>query len=236
MARHPRYTPIGMPVHILQRGNDRQVCFVSDEDLAMYASLLREASERYGLLVHAWVFMSNHVHLLASPLAEPSVSRVMQLVGAVYARYFNRKYGRTGTRFEGRFKSHVVETGRYFCACQMYIELNPVRARMVNDPAGYVWSSYRCHAFGVRAKMWTPHGQYLNLGVPEVRQRLYRLRFQNQMSQSVIEEIRDSISTGFVLGTERFREQAKLLTGYRQSRGTRGPRPKENRNAKAETS
>ena len=153
MPRRRRICPPGLPVHVVQRGNNRQVCFASDADMKAYANWLHEGSRKFGVDVHAWVFMTNHVHLLLTPHNADAVSRCMQYLGRYYVRYFNYRYHRSGTLFEGRFKSSIVQSHRYLLACQRYIELNPVRAGMVSDPADYTWSSYRAHAFGQAVKM-----------------------------------------------------------------------------------
>ena len=157
MPRRHRLCPPGLPVHVVQRGNNRQVCFASVADMKAYANWLHEGADKFGVDVHAWVFMTNHVHLLLTPHNPDSISRCMQYLGRYYVRYFNYRHRRSGTLFEGRFKSSIVQSRRYLLACQRYIELNPVRAGMVGDPADYTWSSYRAHAFGRTAKMWQPH-------------------------------------------------------------------------------
>ena len=164
MPRISRQCPIGLPVHVIQRGNNRQACFAANSDLKAYAHWLQEGATKFGVDIHAWVFMTNHVHLLLTPTAEMAVSQLMQYVGRFYVRFFNFQYQRTGTLYEGRFKSSIVQTRDYLLACQRYIELNPVRAGMVTDPADYAWSSYHAHALGCAVKMWTPHAEYLALG------------------------------------------------------------------------
>ena len=153
----PRKCPPGYPVHVVHRGNNRQACFVAASDYKAYAHWLFEASVKFGVQIHAWVFMTNHVHLLMTPEKPDGVSRCMQYLGRHYVRYFNTTYGRTGTLYEGRFKSSIVQSQYYLLACLRYIELNPVRAAMVKDPAEYAWSSYRAHALGAQVKMWEPH-------------------------------------------------------------------------------
>jgi len=164
MPRKSRVCPPGFPVHVVQRGNNRQVCFADDADLKAYAHWLREAADKYSVAIHAWVFMTNHVHLLVTPSSADGLSRCMQYLGRHYVRRFNYRYRRTGTLFEGRFKSGIVQSREYLLICQRYIELNPVRAGMVNDPADYTWSSYRAHAFAMPMRLWSPHPEYLALG------------------------------------------------------------------------
>jgi putative transposase len=212
-------------VHVVQRGNNRHVCFASHADLKAYANWLLEATDKYGIDVHAWVFMTNHVHLLMTPHSADSISHCMQYLGRYYVRYFNNRYRRSGTLFEGRFKSSIVQTEKYFLNCQRYIELNPVRAGMSADPANYSWSSYGAHAFGRRATLWTPHAEYLALGAtPKSRQAAYRQFFTKQLSGEVVTDIRNALNTGLVLGSDRFKEQVRELTGVRQHHLKRGPR------------
>ena len=151
----------------------------------------------------------------------------MQFLGRYYVRHFNFTYRRTGTLFEGRFKSSIVQDRHYLLACQRYIELNPVRAGMVDDPADYLWSSYRAHAFGIKAKLWTPHPEYLSLGsTGYLRMAAYRKLFEDELNKKMIVDIRNAANTGLVLGNDRFREEIEQLTGQRQRHLKRGPKPK----------
>lgn len=225
MPRKRRCCPPGLPVHIIQRGNNRQACFADDSDLKAYAHWLSEGSDKHGVDIHAWVFMTNHVHLLVTPTSADSVSRCMQLLGRYYVRYFNRRHRRSGTLFEGRFKSSIVQTRGYLLHCQRYIELNPVRAGMVSDPADYTWSSYRAHAFGQKPGMWHPHAEYLGLGeTPAMRMSVYRRSFQEELSATVMADIRGTINSGLALGNDHFRAEVEAITGQLQSRRRRGPK------------
>jgi putative transposase len=159
MARLNRLCPVGIPQHIVQRGNNRQVCFNGDEDMAAYANWLKEFSVKFQVDIHAWVFMTNHVHLLATPRIENGISKMMQSLGRQYVRYFNYTYKRSGTLWEGRFKSCVIQSADYLLKCYRYIELNPVRASMVNYPDEYRWSSYHANALGVESALCTPHDE-----------------------------------------------------------------------------
>ena len=212
MARLQRIAPLGIPQHIIQRGNNRQVCFACDQDMAFYASLLLEYSKKFSVSLHAWVFMTNHVHLLASPYTIGGISNMMQSVGRRYVRYFNREYGRSGTLWEGRFKSSLVQSETYLLQCQRYIELNPVRAKMVSDPAQYVWSSYQRHALGEAVKMSTPHEEYFSLGnTDSVRQSVYRALFRSHVDDELIKDIRLAVNKGLALGGERFKDEIEWL-------------------------
>jgi len=227
MPRRKRCCPIGMPLHVVQRGNNRQVCFTSDSDMAAFANWLREAAEKYSVATHAWVFMTNHVHLLVTPGADHAVSKCMQFLGRHYVRYFNYRYGRTGTLFEGRFKSSIIQSNRYLLACYRYIELNPVRAGLVQDPADYVWSSYRSNALGQPAKLWSPHQEYLELGTNKLqRLKAYQQLFSNGLGTELITDIRNALNTGLVLGNDLFRAEVEQLTGQPQTHRKRGPKPK----------
>jgi putative transposase len=212
LPRHPRFCPGGIPVHVIQRGNNRQTLFTSDKDIAAYAHWLAEGAAKFELRVHGWIFMTNHVHLLLTPKHNDSVSRLMQSLGRRYVGYFNYAYARTGTLFEGRYRSSLVENDEYFLTCLRYIELNPVRAGMVSDPGDYQWSSYQVHGFGQRTKMWAAHANYLALGHHvKARQSAYRSLMNEVLDADVIAKIRHCVNTGLVLGTETFRNQVASM-------------------------
>lgn len=210
MARLPRLYIPGVAQHVIQRGNNRQVCFNSNQDMAAYAYWLHEAATKFGVYIHAWVFMTNHVHLLVTAKTDKSIPSAMQHLGRIYVRYYNREYRRSGTLWEGRYKACLVQDERYFLECSRYIELNPVRANMVNDPAEYRWSSYRCNAFGRQSKLHTPHDEYLALGGTDTeRQAAYRDLFRAHVESTVIAEIRDAVNQGLVLGNDRFKDEVE---------------------------
>jgi len=180
--------------------------------MAAYANWLGECAEKYGVQIHGWVLMTNHVHLLMTPQTEFGITKLMQTLGRLYVRYFNYGYSRSGTLFEGRYKSSVVQQEQYLLSCQRYIELNPVRAGMVKDPGDYRWSSYRAHAFGIKPSMWSPHPLYEALGVSgATRQSVYRELFSTTLEIEVIAKIRHCANAGLILGTDRFREQVRGL-------------------------
>jgi len=216
MPRRLRLCLAGIPQHIVQRGNNRQICFASDEDVAAHANWLHEAALKYEVLIHAWVFMTNHVHLLVTPQVDLASSSMMQYIGRHYVRYFNYKYHRTGTLWEGRYQSSLVQQECYLLVCQRYIELNPVRAKMVAEPADYKWSSYRSNALGIRSKLVTPHPVYLSLGSTKASRLLnYRALFGSSVDEELLLDIRYSLNKGLVLGTERFKTEVEALTGRR---------------------
>lgn len=214
MPRRRRLTLPDYPLHVIQRGHNRSACFISDKDMAAYANWLREGAIKFSVDIHAWVFMTNHVHLLLTPRADKAVSRLMQFLGRLYVRKFNHTYARSGSLFEDRFKSSLVQDDRYLLACLRYIELNPVRAGMVKDPGDYAWSSYRSHAFGRPTQLWKPHDRYLALGnSPQTRQLAYRELIADSLDSEVINDIRHCTQKGLILGTEEFRQQHAELTG-----------------------
>ena len=226
MARLQRIGPLGIPQHIIQRGNNRQVCFASEQDMAVYANLLEEYSQQFSVAIHAWVFMTNHVHLLATPHAQEAVSKMMQSLGRRYVRYFNREYQRSGTLWEGRFKSSLVQSEDYLLKCQRYIELNPVRANMVADPAEYAWSSYQYHALGKSIALCTPHEEYLHLGDTNLdKQAAYRELFKSHIDGELLVDIRSAVNKGLALGGEHFKSEIERLCG-RRVRSARMGRPK----------
>ena len=227
MPRIKRYCPPGIPQHIIQRGNNRQVCFGSDEDYAAYSEFLYEGSVKFGVSIHAWVLMTNHVHLLVTPSHSQSISKMMQYIGRHYVPYINFNYGRTGTLWEGRFKSCLVEQGSYLINCQRYIELNPVRANMVSDPAEYRWSSYSANALGLDSQLHTPHELYMAIGnSKEERLAVYRSLFDNEFQDEAISDIRRAVNQGLVLGSEQFKDEIELLSGEKARLLKRGPKPK----------
>lgn len=227
MARLPRLCLPNIPQHIIQRGNNRDVCFAAEEDYAAYAYWLKKYSKKYEVAIHAWVFMTNHVHLLATPQTVDGISKLMQALGRQYVRYFNYTYKRTGTLWEGRFKSCIVDADNYLLICQRYIELNPVRAGMVEAPSEYKWSSYNANGLGQAITLYQPHPVYCALGkTPSERSVVYRSLFKGQLEMALVNKIRLSTQKGFVLGSDKFKQQVEALTGRRVSSLRPGPKPK----------
>ena len=225
MARLKRYCPAGIPVHIIQRGNNRSDCFKSNEDMASFIHYLRLGAAKYDVDIHAWVLMTNHVHFLVTPNLNNAVSRMMQYLGRHYVRYFNQKYSRTGTLWEGRFRSCLVQEENYFLICQRYIELNPVRAGMVDNPADYHWSSYRSNALGIESSFRRPHNVYYALGNTEPsRLEAYRELFVEELNPGVVEAIRFSTNKGLALGSELFKNEIETQGGQPARLQKRGPK------------
>lgn len=228
MARKARFTPVGIPQHIIQRGNDRQLCFGCGADFKAYLYWLKVYSEKHQVSIHAWVLMTNHVHLLCTPNSADGISKMMQSLGRSYVRYFNYNYQRTGTLWEGRFKACLVNASEYLLNLYRYIELNPVRANMVKDPADYVWSSYQCNGLGRKSRLLTPHDLYIALDSnPLVRQALYRSLFQSHVEGALLEDIRNAANKGLVLGSEGFVTKLEAFFGRRLKEGLKG-RPRKN--------
>jgi len=223
MARLPRVELQGVPQHLIQRGNNRQVCFGSDEDFQAYIHWLKEYSEKFGVEVHAWVLMTNHVHLLCTPRKPKAISRMMQSVGRRYVQYFNYTYKRTGTLWEGRYKACLIQKESYLLQVYRYIELNPVRASMVEDPADYGWSSYQVNGLGKKSALCTPNDLYTALGANQKqRQEAYRDLFKCHVDGELLDDIRKAVNKGMALGNERFKEEIETLSARRVSEGKRG--------------
>lgn len=223
MARKPRLDVPGVAQHVIQRGHNREVCFAREEDFAAYAGWLHEYAAKLSVDVHAWVFMTNHVHLLMTPKYEGRVSELMQSIGRRYVPYFNFTYKRSGTLWGGRFKSSLVESQKYVLECYRYIELNPVRAAMVSSPGDYKWSSYCANAEGRASKLITPHEEYLGLSETlETRLAKYRAFFEGQVHPQLLRVIQRNTEKGFVIGSDRFADQIAKLTGQRVVEGKLG--------------
>jgi putative transposase len=223
MPRLTRVAPIGIPQHVIQRGNNHQACFGSDEDMKAYASWLKDYAYQFKVEIHAWVFMTNHTHILCTPKIDGGVSKMMQSLGRMYVSYFNYTYKRTGTLWEGRYKACLVQSEQYLMEVYRYIELNPVRASMVTDPADYSWSSYQCNALGKKSSMLTEHPLYLGLGQnAQERQTSYRSLFGCMCSQEFVDNIRLCTNSGLALGSTRFKQEIEQLTGCRVTKGLRG--------------
>jgi putative transposase len=216
MARLPRLYFPGCAQHVIQRGNNRQACFYQEADYKAYLSFLKEAASKYQVVIHAFVLMTNHVHLLVTASDEQGVSRLMQAQGRKYVQYFNFTYGRTGTLWEGRYKSTLVDADNYVLAVYRYIELNPVRAGMVSHASEYPWSSYQSNALGKPIQLLTAHSLYLQLGkTGEERLSAYRSLFRGRMPERELAAIREATNKAWALGDDRFKAQIAAKTGRR---------------------
>jgi putative transposase len=201
---------------VIQRGNNRTPIFVTHDDYSFYLDCLLAATQRHGAAIHAYVLMTNHVHLLVTPLRPTSLPKILQAVGRRYVQYFNYTYQRTGTLWEGRYKATLIDSEPYLLSCARYIELNPVRAHMVSTPGEYRWSSYRHHAHGIVDSAITEHALYRALGATDQeRQAAYRALFANHLSDSCLAEIRETTNNAWVLGSDRFKEEVAALANRR---------------------
>lgn len=223
MARQPRLTVPGYPHHVIQRGNNRQPIVLDDADRLRLLALLAEHAPRCKVALHAYVLMDNHFHLLATPETQDGLPQMMQAVGRSYVRYFNNRHGRSGTLWEGRYKSTLIETERYLLACMVYIDLNPVRAGMVAEPAQYGWSSHR-HCIGQAVdKLVTPHALLWNLGnTPFAREAAYRDLVRAGISLQQQEALTHTALTGWALGSAAFLKSLQEETTRRLAPGQRG--------------
>ena len=216
MARPARYFLPDQPLHVIQRGNNRSALFFAPDDYAQYRLWLAEAAAAYGCAVHAYVLMTNHVHLLVTPTRSESLPRTMQSLGRRYVRYVNETYRRTGTLWEGRYRAAPIDSEAYFLACCRYIELNPVRAGMVAAPGDYAWSSWRAHAEGAHDPLLTEHELHRALGAtPAERQAAYGALFDDALDPEFVEAVRTATNGGWALGGERFKRQIAEALGRR---------------------
>ena len=229
MARLPRFVIPGQPQHVIQRGNNRQDIFRADEDYQYYLEKLADAAKKHQCDIHAYVLMTNHVHLLVTPHTKEGISKMLQIVGRYYVQYFNDAYQRTGTLWEGRYKATVIDSEHYLLTCMRYIELNPVRANMTKRPAEYTWSSYGANALGKENPLITPRIEYRRLGTTEqVRLQAYRQLFRTRLPEATLNELRDATNKGWALGDTRFKTKiAKLIDRPVDSSGYGGDRKSE---------
>ena len=208
MSRRARLVLSDVPLHVIQRGHNRQDCFFTEADRLVYLDLLRIYTSETGCQLHAYVLMTNHVHLLLSPLCKTAPGRLMKALGQRYAQYINRRQARSGTLWAGRFRSCVVDEAGYLMTCQRYIELNPVRAQMVDDPGDYRWSSYRANALGHENALLTPHALYTDIASdPAGRQSGYRALFHDAIAAPDLLGIRHATNGNYALGDADFIER-----------------------------
>lgn len=222
MPRRARTYLPGYPYHIVQRGNNREACFVSVDDYQFYLGLWVECASRYGVSIHAWCLMTNHIHFLVTPDLSDSISFAMKVIGSRYAQYFNKTYGRTGTLWEGRHKSSLVQSDRYLLTCMRYIELNPVASDMVDKPEKYRWSSYMSNAWG-KPGIVVPHAEYMKLGSgADPRRHAYRELFRYSITSEDIHTIESAAVYNRPVGDNRFCAQISARYGIEFPRPARG--------------
>jgi putative transposase len=239
MARLPRYGLPGQPQHVIQRGNNRSPIFFALEDYEFFRECLRQGCEKHSCAVHAYVLMTNHIHLLVTPKTADGISKLMQSVGRRYVQYINFNHKRSGTLWEGRYKAVPIDSEAYVMTCYRYIESNPVRAGMVTQARRYRWSSYSHHAEGRPDPLIQQHRLYRALGTDEKsRYSAYRKFFKADVAQTDLAAIRDSVNKGWVLGSGRFANKIEAATKRRAVPLARGGkrrgagRPRQPNNAK----
>ncbi len=233
MPRRPRVHLDGVPLHLVQRGHNRGACFFDEQDYLAYLGWLGEALEREQCLLHAYVLMTNHIHLLVTPRQAGAIPRFIMAVGRRYVQHINHTYGRTGTLWDSRYRSSLIQEDTYLLLCQRYIELNPIRAEMVNDPAAYRWSSYRANALGEPNALLSPHPLYLALGQDKARrEEAYRALFRAALNEDPIGEFRMALNQNQPIGNARFYAEIEAMTGQRRALRQRG-RPRKPEAAEA---
>lgn len=223
MARLPRFALPDQPQHVIVRGNNRSEIFCADADYQFYLEKLKAACDKHGCKIHAYVLMTNHVHLLITPHEEAGVGKAMQMLGRYYVQYYNSSYQRTGTLWEGRYKATLVDSESYLLTCMRYIELNPVRAGMVAHPSEYPWSSYRHNAMGKPDELVSPYLEYRRLGkTEEERQAAYRQLFRSHIPERSLAEIREATNKAWVLGNDSFKQRIQKQLERRVEPSARG--------------
>ncbi|MDW7774225.1 MAG: transposase [Desulfobulbaceae bacterium] len=229
MPRRSRIIVPGIPHHLIQRGNNRQSCFFADEDYLFYLDWLGDYAKSTGCLIHAFVLMTNHVHLLLTPKEQDSAGSLMKLLGQRYVQYINRSYKRSGTLWEGRFRSCIIQQEEYLFSCQRYIEMNPVRAGLVQHPGEYQWSSYQANGQGKGFGFIHHHSLYQDLGRTDAeRQTAYRELFRGELESGKIDKIRKATNGNFALGNDRFQQEISEMLGRRVTPGKAGRPMKKN--------
>ena len=225
MPRKPRFFLPGVPVHLVQRGHSREPVFFENDDYRAYLEWLEESAQRYDCALHAYVLMTNHVHLLVTPQDADAISRLMQYVGRQYVPYINATYGTSGTIWEGRFKASLIHDETYLLSCMRYIEMNPVRANRVKSPGAYRWSSYKSNAQGHADPLvhLTPHALYTALGRSNPqRQTAYQALFKVQVDSDTLTSIRAAWQTGTPLGNDVFKEKVERKLKCKVGQARRG--------------
>ena len=223
MARLPRLTVPGYPHHLIQRGNNRQAIFAVEADYEALLSMLDENARKFEVELHAYVLMTNHFHLLATPGTLTGLPSLMQAVGRRYVRHFNQAQGRTGTLWEGRYRSTLIQADRHLLACMVYMDLNPVRAGIAQSPTDYRWSSHRHYIGLCDDKLLTPHPLYWTLGnTPFAREAAYAQLVAAGIGRQQQEALTNSALQGWALGESDYVAELQKRTARRVSKGKAG--------------
>jgi len=233
MPRKLRFYLSGTPAHVMQRGHNRGPVFFSEQDYLEYLRCLKHAADNYGCKVHAYVLMTNHVHLLVTPEGKESIGQLFQGLGRHYVRYVNETYQRHGGLWEGRHKGNIIQSQSYLLSCMRYIEMNPVRAGMVDHPAEYRWSSYAANAFGMSNAILCQHDEYIGLGASSnLRQKVYQKLFDYDSDSGALELLGQSLQSGTPLGNDQFKARIEAAVGQKVGLIGRGRPKKETRGEK----
>ncbi len=223
MPRKRRFFLANVPVHIVQRGRSREPVFFDDDDYSAYIAWLTEASERYDCAIHAYVLMTNHVHILATPCKEDGLSKMMQYLGLRYVPYINHRYNMSGSIWEGRFKASLIDSDEYLLTCMRYIELNPVRANMVKQVRSYRWSSYGANALGRSDTLVQAHTVYQALAkTREQRLKTYKALFKLGIEREEMMSINKAWQSGTPLGNDRFKANIEQVLQRKVGQNRRG--------------
>ncbi len=216
MARLPRILLPEQPHHLVQRGNNRSAIFFHDDDYRFFLDCLKSASQRYPCRIHAYVLVPNHLHLLVSPDTQDGLARLMQSVGRRYVQFINRTYQRTGTLWEGRYRAALIDAEAYVLRCYRYIECNPLRAKMVQHPSAYRWSSYRHHAEEKQDALIQDHALYRALGKNKTdRCGAYRALCEQALDAEILQALWEATNTGWVLGSAGFKAAVEAALNRR---------------------
>jgi len=214
MPRKPRFYLPGIPAHVMQRGHNREAVFFEEADYREYLKILKQVADHYKCQIHAYVLMTNHIHLLLTPAEKNSISLMFQSIGRLYVSYINKTYHRSGTLWEGRHKGNIIETDRYFISCMKYIKLNPVRANMVQEPNDYYWSSYAANAYAKANSIITMHKLYLSLGITQSKRAENYRTLVDKENTIIFDNISTCIQSGTPLGGEHFLKQIETLFAH----------------------
>ena len=207
MARLPRLVVPNLPHHVIQTGNDSQLIFREPDDYPRFLGWLKDSAREFKVAIHAYVLMPDHVHLLASPSTEQGLAQMMQRVGRYYVPWYNAKYSRSGSLFQGRFKTSLIDAQRYFMVCSRYIESNPVRSQLVADPRDYPWSSFAHHAGLCSDPVITDHALYWALGNTPFQREAAYIELSQPLSAAEKATVDAAVLKGWPLGSDAFKTE-----------------------------